>query len=388
MIDGALSSVTDWDGYSRTIRGLLAGQVAPEEVHWHCAGESAPDLFDPPPAEFMPAGDPPALSLPRAFVEAARDVFLHADPGRHALLHRMSARIARSPQAWNDPLHADRLRFDRMLHEVRREIHKMHAFVRFRPLAKRPDAESAATRYVAWFEPAHHVAERAAGFFARRYSTLHWTILTPRVSIRWNGTALVFGAGSTCDAAPGADAGEALWLDYYRSIFNPARVKVSMMKKEMPVRFWPNLPESAAIGPLIVAASGRQARMLQDRADESVRPRERAARTRAADVNVNVDTNVADSITSRGGHPIEDVRRLALRCAECPIAAQATQVVFGEGDPGARLMIVGEQPGDVEDLRGRPFQGPAGKLLRAAFDELGWNASGLWLTNAVKHFHH
>jgi uracil-DNA glycosylase family protein len=62
--------------------------------------------------------------------------------------------------------------------------------------------------------------------------------------------------------------------------------------------------------------------------------------------------------------------------------------VFGEGGAGAQVMLVGEQPGDQEDLRGKPFQGPAGQLLRAAITELGWPAEALYLTNAVKHFHH
>ena len=85
---------------------------------------------------------------------------------------------------------------------------------------------------------------------------------------------------------------------------------------------------------------------------------------------------------------LDDLARLAARCRDCPGAEAATQTVFGEGSAQARVMVVGEQPGDQEDLRGKPFQGPAGQLLRAAFTELGWPADALYLTNAVKHFHH
>ena len=73
-------------------------------------------------------------------------------------------------------------------------------------------------------------------------------------------------------------------------------------------------------------------------------------------------------------------------CRECPLGAYATQSVFGEGPVGAVLMVVGEQPGDKEDLAGRPFVGPAGKLFDRAVAELGWSREKLYVTNAVKHF--
>lgn len=73
-------------------------------------------------------------------------------------------------------------------------------------------------------------------------------------------------------------------------------------------------------------------------------------------------------------------------CRECPLGAHATQSVFGEGPVDAALMVVGEQPGDKEDLVGRPFVGPAGKLFDRAVAELGWSRQKLYVTNAVKHF--
>jgi uracil-DNA glycosylase family protein len=74
------------------------------------------------------------------------------------------------------------------------------------------------------------------------------------------------------------------------------------------------------------------------------------------------------------------------RCRECPLGAGATQSVIGEGRLGARLMLVGEQPGDQEDLQGRPFVGPAGQLLDRALGALGWPREAVFVTNAVKHF--
>lgn len=80
------------------------------------------------------------------------------------------------------------------------------------------------------------------------------------------------------------------------------------------------------------------------------------------------------------------VRADARRCRNCPLWQHATQTVFGEGPAAAKVMLVGEQPGDKEDLDGRPFVGPAGKLLRQALAEAGVDPDALYFTNAVKHF--
>jgi DNA polymerase len=76
----------------------------------------------------------------------------------------------------------------------------------------------------------------------------------------------------------------------------------------------------------------------------------------------------------------------AATCRECPLGSHATQTVWGEGPAGARLMLVGEQPGDREDIAGRPFVGPAGRVLDRALEALGWPRDTLYVTNAVKHF--
>jgi DNA polymerase len=76
----------------------------------------------------------------------------------------------------------------------------------------------------------------------------------------------------------------------------------------------------------------------------------------------------------------------AAGCRDCDLWRNATQTVFGEGPAGARMMLVGEQPGDQEDLAGHPFVGPAGRLLDGALEEAGIDRDGVYLTNAVKHF--
>ena len=110
---------------------------------------------------------------------------------------------------------------------VRRDLHKMKAFVRFRTV----DDGGEGPLHVAWFEPAHHIVEAVAPFFARRFAAMRWAILTPRRCVRWtpphlasasSGAGLHFSPGARRDSAPPADAGEALWLTYYASITSEA----------------------------------------------------------------------------------------------------------------------------------------------------------------------
>jgi DNA polymerase len=84
--------------------------------------------------------------------------------------------------------------------------------------------------------------------------------------------------------------------------------------------------------------------------------------------------------------PLKQLREEARACQDCPLWANATQTVFGAGDPHARVMLVGEQPGDEEDKKGLPFVGPAGRLLDRALEAAGVEREHLYVTNAVKHF--
>ena len=83
---------------------------------------------------------------------------------------------------------------------------------------------------------------------------------------------------------------------------------------------------------------------------------------------------------------LDKLRRQARKCQDCPLWANATQTVFGAGDPHAQVMLVGEQPGDEEDKKGLPFVGPAGRLLDRALEAAGVEREHLYVTNAVKHF--
>lgn len=85
-------------------------------------------------------------------------------------------------------------------------------------------------------------------------------------------------------------------------------------------------------------------------------------------------------------HSVEDLRKAAASCRACDLWENATQTVFGEGAERSVIMLVGEQPGDQEDLQGKPFVGPAGRLLDRALEDAGIDRRRVYVTNAVKHF--
>ncbi|MEV5316132.1 UdgX family uracil-DNA binding protein [Streptomyces sp. NPDC052687] len=98
------------------------------------------------------------------------------------------------------------------------------------------------------------------------------------------------------------------------------------------------------------------------------------------------DQYTAEPFVPAGAPDLDALRRAAAGCRGCPLYRDATQTVFGAGGADARVMLVGEQPGDREDREGRPFVGPAGKLLDRALAEAGIDPGEAYVTNAVKHF--
>ena len=356
----ALAGDAGLDEWRAAARPLLAAGLPPERILW---SEGEDDLFrpDPPPA---PEGRAPAV--PRAFFDLAGTVVLHRDRQRFALLYRLAWRAAREPgllSVATDPLVAA---VEGMAKAVRRDIHKMHAFVRFHGIR---DADG--ERFVAWFEPDHHIVAAAAPFFRDRFAALRWSILTPDRSVAWDGAELMFGAGLDRPADLHDGAAEDLWRRYYAAIFNPARLKPKAMAAEMPRRYWRNLPEAPLIEPLIAAARSRTRAMLD---------------TPAALPNPRPQRREADAPTPLPKDGLPALRAAVGGCRRCPLWQPATQPVFGEGPLDADLVLVGEQPGDREDLAGRPFVGPAGQVLDAALAEAGIDRARVYVTNAVKHF--
>jgi probable DNA metabolism protein len=366
----ALSSATDFAGWRAAARRYAREGVAPEHIDWCVAGDASGSLFASPENNDIDLRtDSPSESLrvPKAFLDLAALVTLHRDPARFALLYRLLWRLRAEPQLLNVTVDADVARASAMEKSVRRDMHKMKAFVRFR---EAPFTDP--SQLIAWFEPEHHIVEAVAPFFMRRFTSQRWSILTPERSVHWDLQDLTFGPGAHRSEAPAEDAAEGLWLSYYASIFNPARLKVHTMQGHMPKRYWRNLPEAALIPELVANATQRTEHMLHKAPAEPKRAR-RVARPTATPVEI-VDTD------------LESLRTAVQACRDCPLWRNATQAVFGEGRERAKIVFVGEQPGDQEDLAGQPFVGPAGKMLDRALVEAGVNRKLTYVTNAVKHF--
>ena len=361
MFSVALRAGANLAGFRAALRALFAEGVAPENVVWLEEG-APPDLHARP---LPPRPDAPPVALPRAAVALIERAVMHRDPERYALLHRLAWRLAHGEpglaETPSDPLTH---RLEAMVREIRRDIHKMHAFVRFRRVE-----EMGIERYVAWFEPENHILEAAAPFFRDRFRALDWTILTPEGSVRWDGDHLAFGPPATRDEAPAGDPLEAAWAGYYESAFNPARVNPGRMRQEMPRKYWRNLPEARLIPGLIAEAPARAREMIER---EAAMPRKRdPARAVAA-------------MAEQAPRSLAELNAIIARAD--PFVAGGTRAVLGEGPGHPAIAFVGEQPGDQEDLQGRPFVGPAGQLLDRALSEAGIARGECYLTNAVKHF--
>ena len=351
-----LPTADDFDFWRDCARALIQARVPPDRISWIEPGGSG-DLF----AQGdhgvpAPTSGAPPVRANRRFVNLARNAALHSDPERFALLYRLLWRLQANPGMMEDKADDDVRKIEELDKNVRRDSHKMHAFVRFR-LVEADEAEGG-DRYVAWFEPDHHILRANAGFFMRRFANMRWSILTPRGSLHWDGETMTEGPAAERSDAPQGDPMEDLWRTYYASIFNPARLKIGAMLKEMPKKYWKNMPEAALIPELVAGAQSREAKMVEKGALEfDERPETLAAIDKAISA-----------------------------CRKCPIGLLDNHAVMGEGPQDAALMIVGEQPGDQEDMKGRPFVGPAGQLLDDHLQTAGIDRSAAYVTNAVKHF--
>ena len=352
-----LPASDDFAFWRERARALIQCDVPPDRIAWVEPGATG-DLFardgrD----EARPPAPPEDAAQPRAskrFLTQAKNAALHSDPQRFALLYRLLWRHRTQPRVMEDGADPDVRRLAELDKAVRRDSHKMHAFVRFREV----ETEAGEPHYIAWFEPDHHIVRANAGFFMRRFANMNWSILTPRGTLHWDGETMREGPPAQKSDAPSGDPVEDLWRTYYASIFNPARLKVGSMLSEMPKKFWKNLPEAALIPQLIAGAQTRESQMVEAGTLEfEERP-----------------------------ETLEAIDRAIHACRLCPIGELENEAVMGEGPRDAPLMIVGEQPGDQEDLAGRPFVGPAGQLLDRHLERAGIGRDQTYVTNTVKHF--
>jgi DNA polymerase len=265
------------------------------------------------------------------------------------------------------PADEDGARLNAMVKAVRREEHDMHAYIRFRERAP----EAGPPRFVAWYEPQHDVLPQVAEHFISRMGKVSWMIATPEASVLWDGQTLhntgPLVANSDDLEANGNDGGEALWLTYYRSVFNPARLNQTVMQQHIPSHRWKNLPEGKIVTHMISEAAMGARKVGQFQA-----------------VGQRKGTTIP--IAPEAAQPERQQPSKLDECRRCELWQFATQAVGGEGPKKAKIMFVGEQPGDQEDLAGQPFVGPAGKLLDQVCEKAGVDRDTIYVTNAVKHF--
>lgn len=264
-----LENETDFEGWRIVARALLAQGISPEDIEWRVGKESG-GLFDTP--EFVPHAaqsqqfnqrlsaqlQSAPFRVPRDFIELCRKAILHSDPSRFGLLYRLLWRLKQEQKLLQISFDPDVAKVQAMVKAVRRDLHKMKAFVRFREI----EMEGEESKFVAWFEPSHHIVQASAPFFIGRFSNMRWSILTPDICMHWDGETLSYSQGAHKADAPAEDAGEDLWRAYYRSTFNPARLKVSAMLAQMPKKYWRNLPEAPLIAELIATSAQRTNSMI------------------------------------------------------------------------------------------------------------------------------
>jgi DNA polymerase len=318
-----LARETDLDGWRAATRAHVLAGTPPETLTWSIGTQPEP----------LPDASG-SFGVPRALVALTAQVIQARDSERFDLLYRLVWRAQAGEPVLEQHDDPELTRARRLALAVRAEAHRMRTHLRFLKLAD-------PAHYLGWYAPAHFVLEANAQLLARRFPELPLTILTPDASAHWDGAALRFGPGLDPTLVPDDAALAVQWQDYGPDILAAALTGTAIPPAEA-LDEDPRPPDRPPIGPVV----------LQAHYDP-------ALAAAAADASA---------------------------CRRCPLGEPATQTVFGEGPAGAPLLFIGEQPGDQEDLIGRPFVGPAGQVLDRALEEAGIDRRTIYITNAVKHF--
>ena len=296
-MDWVIKDFVDW---RNTARALLLAKTPPDEVLLRDEASNL-DLFNSNSDTNNVGKDEivkleakaRSVNISRDFLKRAHWVAHHSDQKRWQLLYSLAWRLLHEDrQLLANPLDNEVALFNRHFKAVTRDYHKMKAFVRFQDIVsfsglnkahcqqkvlepealhrekplrnKKSDKNyilgAEAEHYIAWFEPEHFVLPLAATFFIKRFSTMNWSVLTPYECAHWYQNRLIFTHGAVRPPMPD-DQTEQLWLQYYGSIFNPARIKVKAMQSEMPKKYWKNLPEAQIIQSLLCNATRRVSEM-------------------------------------------------------------------------------------------------------------------------------
>jgi probable DNA metabolism protein len=323
-----LANETDWEGWRKGTRSLVLAGVAPDDVRWAVRSHDE-------------EGNPPqdgsgSFAVSRALVSLASLAIQARDPERFGLLYRLVWRANTGERVFENAADPDVSRAQGLAFAVRAEAHKMRALLRFLPVQ-----DSKVTRYIGWYEPAHYVLEANAQLIARRFPDVAFAILTPDGVAHRDGTELRFAAGIGRDVMSDDAALRSWWRSHHAELLRTSRIGTAIPEAEA-LDEAPRPPDRPPLGPVVLPLH-------------------------------------ADA-------PLQEAMHEASDCRRCHLYELATQTVFGEGPAHARSIFVGEQPGDQEDVIGRPFVGPAGQIMDRAMEEAGIDRRTVYITNAVKHF--
>ncbi len=271
-----------------------------------------------------------SFAVSRSLVTLAEQAIQAREPERFGVLYSLVWRAHAGEPVLDHPDDPDMRLARRLALAVRADAHRMRTHLRFLPMGD---------RLLGWYAPTHYVLEANAQCIARRFPAEPFSVITPDASAHWDGSTLRFGAGLA--RAVDDDTLRAWWEAHEAAILADSRAGTSVPEAEV-LDEAPRPLDEPAIDPVVFPIA------------------------------------VAPALTA--------ARREAERCERCSLCGPATQTVFGEGPANAAILFVGEQPGDQEDIIGRPFVGPAGQLLDQALEAAGIDRRGIYITNAVKHF--
>ncbi len=333
-------------GWRSEARRLLQSGVPPHAVTW-IIGEvnGTADLFQ---NTSVPGPTPPAsLSIPRQLLNQLEVAARFRTDSRWALLYRILWRVGHGDRSAMLAGDEDGVQLHRRIKAVYREAHHMHAFLRFRDMSESGNSPA----FVAWYEPAHDILEMAVEHFAQRMGNSTWLIATPDGAASWDGKEVSL--SKPCPPAlaelarAASEIDDSLWLAYYRSTFNPARLNKECLERNLPIRFWKNLPEGQEIPRLM--SDARAGGQLHGQTAAVARQQ----------------GHVIGSATSHSP------------CQNCPKRLKKQPTPSTEA---LAIVLLADQPG------ARPFGGAAGRLLDQALGDAGLDRCQVHLTCAIKHF--
>lgn len=344
------------------------------------------------PTSNTPLTQDDAIYLPKKVMHMLQTAARTADDDRWAFLYRVLWRYVNGEHDAVLPGDIDGSLLNKRIKLIHREIHYWQAFLRFKKTSLQLSTNNQPATinnldtenhiymtdntlashdnneiWIAWCEFENYIIEPIANYFLNRMGQARWLIVAPTGLAFFDGKRLNIDFKRYTKPSSITDPIETLWRTYFSSTFNPSRSNPKLTKKHLPVRFWKHLPEGDLIPSLVAQAANTSQSHAQAQALHNIS-------------GSTVDVSASQAYPNR--KPSSDLNE----CRRCGLWENATQAVAGVGPDSAKLILVGEQPGDSEDLSGLPFVGPAGQVLNKALIAADIKHDEVYMTNAVKHF--